>query len=287
MTASISRKIGIFFELVKFEHTIFALPFAFIGALIAGSGRIPAEKIFYILLAMVGARTAGMALNRLIDRGMDAKNPRTSGRALPKGLIGAGAVRAIVAVSLAVFLFAAYSLNETCFKLTPVCLLALFSYSYAKRFTTVSHFVLGFVLAIAPAGGYLAVRPVLEAPWLLLSASVLAWVAGFDIIYACQDVEFDRKERLYSIPAALGEKRALLISRILHTFTAAGLLVLGRMIGAGYWYFGAAAACFALLVYEHSLLRGGSLEKVDVAFFNVNGYVAVVMFAGTLLNYHA
>jgi len=286
MTASAGRKIGIFFELVKFEHTIFALPFAFIGALIGGSGSIPADKIVFILLAMVGARTAGMALNRIIDRDIDAKNPRTSTRAIPRGAIGTAAVWAIIAVSLALFLFAAFSLNETCFKLSPVCMFFLFLYSYTKRFTSLSHFVLGFILAIAPAGGYLAVRPVLEAPWILLSASVLTWVAGFDIIYSCQDIEFDRKENLYSIPAKAGAQKALFLSRVLHAFTVAGLVTLGRLIAAGPWYYAAAAACISLLAYEHSLLRGGNLENVDVAFFNVNGYVAVIMLAGTLLNYY-
>jgi len=275
------------FELVKFEHTIFALPFAFMGALIGSGGSIGIKRTLYILLAMVGARTSAMAFNRLIDASIDARNPRTRDRALPRGIISRKAVWLLILISTALFLFAVRSLNDVCFKLSPVALFLLFFYSYSKRFTSFSHFILGLVLAISPGAGFLAVNPELTLAPIILAASVLTWVAGFDIIYACQDIEFDRAEKLFSLPASIGSQKALKISRFLHFFTIIGFFMTGALIKASFPYYLAALISSLFLVYEHSLLSGGNLQNVNVAFFNVNGYVSIIMFLGTFLNYFA
>ncbi|MEZ7892616.1 MAG: UbiA-like polyprenyltransferase [Candidatus Wallbacteria bacterium] len=279
------NKVKIIMELVKFEHTIFALPFAFAGALIAGHGSIAFTKILWILLAMVGARTAAMALNRVIDEKIDAENPRTKERALPKKIISKLAVWLLIFVSLAIFFLAAYNINISCFYLSPIAVLLLTFYSYTKRFTSLSHFYLGMTLAAAPVGGYMAVVPEFTLLQLTLAGCVMFWVAGFDIIYACQDIEFDKNNNLFSIPAVRGMAAALNISRILHFFTIAGFLFAGFLFAAEYPYYIAIAISACLLIYEHSLLKGGSLDKVDIAFFNVNGYVSIIIFAGILINY--
>ena len=286
MIKALFEKIKITAELVKFEHTIFALPFAFMGALMGASGPIPFDRIFYILMAMIGARTAAMAFNRVADRYIDAKNPRTQNRALPKKLLSLPAVWSLILLSLCIFFYAAYNLNTACLKLAPIALFLMFFYSWSKRFTAFSHFILGLVLAIAPMGGYLAVRPVMDWAPLTLSAAVLLWSAGFDIIYACQDIEFDKTEKLHSLPVICGMQNALHISRTLHVFTVAGFLLTGHLISADFFYYTSVLICSALLIYEHSLLRGGNLENINMAFFNVNGYVAIIIFFGTLLNYY-
>ncbi len=279
------HKIKILFELVKFEHTLFALPFAFMGMLIGSAGRPGAPKILLIIAAMTGARTAAMAFNRIADAAIDARNPRTSGRALPTGLISFKIVWFLIFISITVFFTAAYMLNKVCFYLAPLALFLLFFYSYTKRFTSLSHFVLGLVLAIAPAAGYLAVNTVLTPAPLVLSASVLAWAAGFDIIYACQDIDFDRKEQLFSLPASAGADKALMYSRLLHFFTVCGFLFCGVFIKAHFIYYVFVFICAALLVYEHSLLKGGELKNINTAFFKVNGLVSMTMFIAVLLNY--
>lgn len=280
------NKVKIIMELVKFEHTIFALPFAFAGALIAGHGSIAFTKILWILLAMVGARTAAMALNRVIDEKIDAENPRTKERALPKKIISKLAVWLLIFFSLAIFFLAAYNINISCFYLSPIAVLLLTFYSYTKRFTSLSHFYLGMTLAAAPVGGYMAVVPEFTLLQLTLAGCVMFWVAGFDIIYACQDIEFDRSNGIHSIPAVRGMYGALIISRLMHFFTIAGFIVAGFLIAARYPYYIAIAISSALLAYEHSLLKDGSLDKVDIAFFQVNGYVAVIFIAGVMANYY-
>ncbi|HNY13204.1 MAG TPA: UbiA-like polyprenyltransferase, partial [Candidatus Wallbacteria bacterium] len=237
MIKTLFEKIKITAELVKFEHTIFALPFAFMGALMGAEGPVPFDRIFYILLAMIGARTAAMAFNRIADRRIDAKNPRTQNRALPKKLLSLPAVWSLITLSLSIFFYAAYNLNMVCLKLAPLALFLMFFYSWTKRFTSFSHFVLGLVLAIAPMGGYLAVRPVMNWAPLILSAAVLLWSAGFDIIYACQDIEFDKTEKLHSLPVICGMQNALYISRTLHAFTVAVFFLTGYLISADFFYY--------------------------------------------------
>lgn len=278
-------RIKIFLELVKFEHTIFALPFAFIGMLIGAGGMPAADRVVLVVIAMVGARTAAMGFNRLADAAIDAKNPRTCSRALPAGLVSKASVAALVTASAAVFFAAARALNDACFKLSPLALFLLLFYSYTKRFTSLSHFVLGLTLAIAPSAGYLAVNTRLSAAPVALSASVLAWSAGFDIIYACQDIDFDRSEKLHSLPAAAGLATALLWARSLHIFTVAGFAATGYFMGARPVYYIFVAACAALLAYEHHLLKGENLKNVNAAFFKVNGTVSMAMLFAALANY--
>ena len=281
----IKSRIKILLELVKFEHTLFALPFAFMGLLIGAGGIPAADRIILVVAAMAGARTTAMGFNRLADAAIDAKNPRTSSRAIPAGLISKNSVWALIIVSAAVFFASAYALNDVCFKLSPLALFLLLFYSYTKRFTSLSHFVLGLTLAIAPSAGYLAVNTILTAAPLILSASVMFWSAGFDIIYACQDIDFDKKEKLCSIPAAVGLSRSLLWARALHLITIAGFATTGYLIGAKPVYYIFVALCSALLVYEHYLLKDGSLKNVNTAFFNVNGMVSAAMFLAALINY--
>ncbi|HPG57039.1 MAG TPA: UbiA-like polyprenyltransferase [Candidatus Wallbacteria bacterium] len=272
-------------ELVKFEHTIFALPFAFIGLLIGSAGRPDFKTVLLVLAAMTGARTAAMGFNRLIDASIDAKNPRTQNRALPAGLISKTGVASLIVISLAVFFASAFAINEVCFILSPLAVFLLLFYSYTKRFTSLSHFALGLTLAVSPSAGYLAANTVLTLAPLVLSAAVLTWVAGFDIIYACQDIDFDKKEKLYSLPAVAGLGRSLIYSRLLHFFTVSCFILLGYLIAARPVYYFFVAMCAALLIYEHFLLRGSNLKNVNAAFFNVNGSVSIAMFFAVLLNY--
>lgn len=281
----VTNRIKILLELVKFEHTLFALPFAFMGLLIGAGGVPAADRIILVIAAMAGARTTAMGFNRLADAAIDAKNPRTSSRAIPAGLVSKKSVWALIILSAAVFFAAAYALNDVCFKLSPLALFLLLFYSYTKRFTSLSHFVLGLTLAIAPSAGYLAVNTTLTAAPLVLSASVMFWSAGFDIIYACQDIDFDKKEKLCSIPAAAGLSKSLWWARALHFITIAGFAATGYLIGAKPVYYIFVALCAALLVYEHYLLKDGSLKNVNTAFFNVNGMVSAAMFLAALINY--
>lgn len=279
------NRIKIMLELVKFEHTLFALPFAFMGMLIGAGGIPAADRIILVVAAMAGARTTAMGFNRLADAAIDAKNPRTSARAIPAGLISKNSVWVLIIAAAAVFFASAYALNDVCFRLSPLALFLLLFYSYTKRFTSLSHFVLGLTLAIAPSAGYLAVNTVLTAAPLVLSAAVMLWTAGFDIIYACQDIDFDKKEKLCSLPAAAGLSRSLLWARALHFITIAGFAATGYLIGAKSVYYIFVALCAALLVYEHYLLKDGSLKNVNTAFFNVNGMVSAAMFLAALINY--
>ncbi len=234
---------------------------------------------------MAGARTVAMAFNRIADSAIDARNPRTKNRALPAGFISVKSVWALIIISAAVFFTSAYALNVVCFYLSPLAMFLLLFYSYTKRFTSMSHFVLGLTLAIAPAAGFLAVNTDLTPAPLILSASVLFWSAGFDIIYACQDIDFDRKEKLYSLPAAAGPAKALFYSRMLHFMTIAGFIFTGYLIKAKAVYYVFVIICAALLIYEHKLLKDDGLKNINTAFFNVNGLVSIAMFFAVLLNY--
>jgi 4-hydroxybenzoate polyprenyltransferase len=272
------RRIAIILEMIKIEHTIFALPFALLGALMAARGLPPASRILWILVAMVAARSAAMGFNRLVDLRYDRANPRTSARALPRGLIGAGFVAGFVAVSALVFVAAAAMLNPLAGVLSPVALAIVFFYSWTKRFTWGSHFFLGLGLACAPIGAWVAVRGEIGFPSLVLGLAVLLWTAGLDVIYACQDVEFDRGARLHSIPQRFGVPAALWISALLHLAMVLLLAWLFRREGLGPLSLLGVGAVAALLAYEHSLVRPSDLSRVNTAFFTVNGWISIVLF---------
>jgi 4-hydroxybenzoate polyprenyltransferase len=273
-------------EMIKFEHSVFALPFALTGALLAIRSDAPGSsvawiswaKILWIILAMVGARSAAMAFNRLVDADIDARNPRTRMRHLPAGLLGRGFTWGFVAVSSAVFVFAAGELNRLCLHLAPLALAIVFIYSFTKRFTAFSHLVLGFSLGIAPAAAWIAIRGSLDPRILWLTAAVTFWTAGFDMIYSCQDYEFDQAEELFSVPRLLGIAGALRVARLLHLLMVACLLMLVHQLHLGALALAGVAAIMALLIYEHSLVKPNDLSRVNAAFFTMNGYVSVLFF---------
>jgi 4-hydroxybenzoate polyprenyltransferase len=273
----IVSKIGIFLEMIKFSHTIFALPFALTGALLAAGGFPSVRQTAWIILAMVGARTAAMAMNRLIDAEIDARNPRTAVRAIPAGLIGKGLTFVFIIASIALMLFSAYMLNPLCLKLSPIALFFLLLYSYCKRFTALAHVVLGICLAAAPIGAWVAIRGTIDPPALVLGGVVLFWVAGFDILYALQDLEFDRSAGLHSIPVLLGVNGSLRAARIFHTIMIGLLFTLHNLMHLGTFFLAGILAAVAMLLYEHLLLKDGNLEKLDAAFFNMNGYISVTI----------
>jgi 4-hydroxybenzoate polyprenyltransferase len=263
-------------DAIKFEHTVFALPFAYIAMALAAGGWPGWWTAVWVTVAMAGARTCAMAVNRVVDRVIDAENPRTALRHLPRGLLRPGELT-LLAVGGAVLMFvAAGMLNRLALTLAPLALLFLVGYSYTKYFTWTSHWVLGFTDGIAAGGGWIAVRGELGAPALVLWFALTVWIAGFDLIYACQDVGFDRARGLHSVPARFGVPAALALARVSHGLTAAALALLGGMTGLGPLYWVGWAAIVALLVYEHTLVRADDLSRVDVAFFNVNGYIAVI-----------
>jgi len=272
-----------YLSLVKFSHSIFALPFALQGAWMA-SGGIPAyETLGWIVLCAVAARTAAMAFNRLVDRHIDAANPRTSAREIPTGVVTVAGAVTLIVVSSGVFLLGAGMLNALCLKIAPVVLLVLFTYSYFKRFSAAAHFVLGLALAIAPLGAWLAVRGSLDgeyAPVLYLALGVLTWVAGFDLIYASQDADYDRRVGLHSIPSRIGVRAALVISIVLHVLAVACFAAQGWTGGLGWPFWVALAVAAALLVWEHSIVSPEDLSRVNVAFFTLNGWVGVGLFLG-------
>ena len=269
-------------DAIKFEHTIFALPFAYIAMVLAARGWPGAWTVLWVTLAMVGARTCAMATNRVVDRWIDAKNPRTAGRHLPRGVLKAGEMQALAAAGAALMFVAAAMLNPLCLVLAPLALVFLVGYSYTKRFTWTSHWILGFTDGIAAAGGWIAVRGTFEAPALVLWLAVTVWIAGFDLIYACQDVAFDRAHGLHSVPARFGIPAALTLARVDHALTAIALAALSVLTGLGVVYWIGWLVVVALLVYEHSLVSPRDLSRLDMAFFNVNGYIAVVVLAATV-----
>ncbi len=277
------KRLRLTLDMIKFEHSVFALPFALTGALLAfrEGGYQSAEiwvKLGWIVVAMVGARSAAMAFNRLVDARIDARNPRTSMRHLPAGLLSQGFGWAFVAVSSLVFLAAAWALNPLCLMLAPLALGIVFFYSFTKRFTSFSHLVLGFSLGIAPAAAWIAVRGSLDPRILWLTAAVTCWTAGFDVIYSCQDYEFDRAEGLFSVPRALGIAGALRAAQVLHVLMIACLLALVYSLHLGALALAGVAAIAALLIYEHSLVKPTDLSRVNAAFFTMNGYVSVLFF---------
>jgi len=271
-----------YLEMIRFSHTLFALPFALMGAVLAAGGVPSGRQLGWILVAMVGARSGAMGVNRIADRHLDAVNPRTQDRALPQGRIGLREAVVFVVVSFGVFLLAAWMLNPLCFALAPVALLIVCGYSYTKRFTSLSHLVLGLSLACAPVGAWIAVRGTLGMPALLLALAVLFWVAGFDVLYALMDIDFDRRTGLFSIPARLGVRGGLVMARLFHLLTAVFLLLLVPQLGLGTLYRLGLCLAVALLTYEHWLLYRFGLAKLNTAFFNVNGALSIGMFLFTL-----
>ena len=275
----ILRNIRITLEMIKIEHTLFALPFAFLGAVLAARGVPTIFQILWITLAMVGARSTAMAFNRIADRDYDARNVRTQTRAIPAGMLSIGFVLIFTIISAGIFLLAAAMLNRLTLILSPIALASIILYSYTKRWTMLSHLVLGWCLAIAPTGAWIAVRGALDSPVpLLLSLVVMLWTAGFDVLYACQDYDFDRREGLYSIPARFGIARALWISRTLHAGAFAALIALYFVTKLGPLALIGVIATGALLVYQHTLVRANDLSKLNAAFFTTNAFVSVILF---------
>jgi 4-hydroxybenzoate polyprenyltransferase len=276
-------RIRLTLEMIKFEHSVFALPFALTGALLAIrdgglAGDLLWRKLAWIVVAMVCARSAAMAFNRLIDADIDARNPRTKLRHIPAGLLSTSFSWGFVAVSSLVFIFASRELNTLCFRLAPVALGVIFAYSFTKRFTSFSHLVLGFALGIAPAAAWIAIRGSLDVRILWLTAAVTFWTAGFDIIYSCQDYEFDSDAGLFSLPRRLGIAGALRVSRFLHGVMLACLLALVYTLQLGALSLAGIAVVAALLIYEHWLVKPDDLSRVNAAFFTMNGYVSVLFF---------
>jgi 4-hydroxybenzoate polyprenyltransferase len=267
---------------VKLPHTVFALPFAFVGATLASyQSPVTIAMLAWIALAFTSARFTAMGFNRIVDRDVDARNPRTRMRELPAGVLGVREAAAAIVVSGLVFVWSAWKLNPLCAWLSPLALAWICFYSYTKRFTRWSHLVLGAGLAIAPVGGYLAVTGAWPDPWwmpVVLAVAVATWVGGFDVLYALQDTEFDRANGLHSIPAMLGEARAIALTRVLHVTTIVALSVVGWATAGGWLYFAGVAIAALLLGYEHRLVHPGDLSRLDAAFFTMNGVISIVFF---------
>ena len=277
------KRVRLSLEMIKFEHSIFALPFALTGALLAFREQhaglsFALWKVLWIVVAMVGARSAAMAFNRVLDATIDGRNPRTRMRHLPAGILSPGFVWGFIAVSVSVFFLAAWALNRLCLELAPVALAIVFFYSYTKRFTSLSHLVLGFSLGIAPAAAWIAVTGSLDWRILWLTAAVMFWTGGFDVIYSCQDYEFDRNEGLYSLPKQIGIAGALWIAKLFHLIMVGCLVELVVTFGLGWLSVAGIAAVVLLLIYEHRLVKPDDLSRVNAAFFTVNGYVSVLFF---------
>ena len=272
-------RIRLLLEMIKFEHSVFALPFALVGALLAGragGGPSTGRQILWIVVAMVSARSAAMTVNRIADLDYDRRNPRTANRAIPTGELSVGFAWAFTLIASAVFVIAASQLNPLALKLSPVALAILFFYSYTKRFTTWSHFVLGLCLGISPAAAWIAIRGSLDWRMLILCTAVSLWVAGFDVFYACQDVEFDKTAGLHSIPQRFGIARALAVARALHVLMVALLLSLAWSFHLAWPAWAGIVVVAALLSYEHSLVKPNDLSKINAAFFTINGYISLL-----------
>jgi len=272
------HKLRVFFEMIKFEHTLFALPFAYLGAFLASNGVPSASKLLWITLAMIGARTAAMSLNRLIDRHIDARNPRTAQRALPAGQLRVNEVYLYTVLSFLLLGYSAYKLNLLALWLMPIAVFFLVLYSYTKRFTWACHLALGISLGLAPAGAWIGVTGHWALAPILLGLGVMTWVAGFDVVYACQDVEFDRKEGLNSIPAIFGVQRGLEISSLLHIIAPIFFIAVGVVMSMSWLYYLGVAIAIVLLFRQHRIVSADDLSKIGVAFFDLNGYLSILLF---------
>jgi 4-hydroxybenzoate polyprenyltransferase len=278
------KRIRMMSEAIKFEHTLFALPFAFSGAVLAAEGLPTLRQSFWILLAMIGARSSAMAFNRLADAHYDAQNPRTRERALPRGMISKDFFIGFIILSSSVFIFSAWMLNPLTFALSFPGLAWIFFYSYTKRFTALSHLVLGFSLSFAPIGAHIAVKGVIEFLPILLGVGTMFWVAGFDVLYSCMDYEFDQKVRLFSIPRVLGIRKALRIARLFHVVALLFFIQTGVFGKLGTIYFGGVAFAFVFLLVEHALISPSDFSKINLSFFTMNGMVSIVLFLAVLFD---
>ncbi|MBI4830930.1 MAG: UbiA family prenyltransferase [Candidatus Lindowbacteria bacterium] len=276
------RRIATVLEMIKFSHTVFALPFAIMSAFLAADGMPSSRQLFWILMCMAGARSAAMSFNRIADARYDALNPRTSQRAIPAGKLTIAETAAFMVVMMALFVFSASRLNPLALALSPVALAIILCYSYTKRFTHYSHFVLGLALAIAPVGAWIAIKQEFHVVSLLLGLAVLLWTAGFDIIYACQDFDFDKRVGLHSLPRRLGVAGALLVSAILHAAMVAALLAVFMTANLGNAFLAGVFLVSILLIYEHSIVKPSDLSRINAAFFNVNGSVSLLLMALTI-----
>jgi len=273
------RNVRVTLEMIKIEHTLFALPFAFLGAVLAANGLPTLKQLLWITVAMVGARSTAMAFNRIADRDYDARNPRTASRALPAGLLSVTFVWAFTIVSAALFFLAAAMLNRLTLILAPVALASVVLYSFSKRWTLLSHLLLGWCLSIAPTGAWIAVRGTLDSPVpLLLSLVVMLWTAGFDVLYACQDYEFDVQAGLHSIPRRFGIARALWVARFFHVGAFVAILALYWITKLGLFALLGVVTTAVLLVYQHRLVRENDLSRLNAAFFTTNAFVSVILF---------
>jgi len=268
--------------MIKFEHTIFALPLAYVGAILGAKGWPSLHDASLILLAMVGARSAAMTFNRIVDLPFDRLNPRTKDRELVRGTLSLSAASLFLVCSVGLFFLSAWALNPLCLYLSPIALVIILGYSYTKRFTWMCHIFLGLSLALAPVGGYLAVAENISPSVIVFSLGVLFWVAGFDVIYACQDIKFDREMGLQSIPAKMGARRALWLSSVFHFLCFLSFLLTGLMAAMPWPFFAGIAVVGVLLLIEHRIVSGARLEKIDLAFFTINSYVSVTLLAGVV-----
>ncbi len=274
-----------YLSLIKFEHTIFAMPFAVISLLVASDGRPDPLTLLWVMVAMVGARSAAMAFNRLVDARIDADNPRTDDRHIPAGLISRSGAAIFVLLSAALLVFAAYMLNPLCFKLSPIALVVVLAYSYMKRVTPLAHLFLGLGLGIAPVGAWLAVTGQFAAFPLWLSAAVMFWVAGFDTIYGCQDAQYDRKVGLHSLASSFGVEKALIFSRVFHVLSVAFMAgAFRRAESLGLVSLVAVVVMIGLLGWEQSLVRGGDLRRIDKAFFEINSWIGMMLLVAVLVD---
>ncbi len=278
-------KAAVYLRMIKFSHSVFALPFAFTSALLAAGGIPSWSKILWITLAMVSGRSAAMGLNRVIDRKVDALNPRTFQREIPAGTIKIAEAVIFILVSTLIFLYAAYSLNPLCLKLSPLALAVFVLYPYTKRFTWLSHVVLGIAIAGAPVGAWIALRGTVDMEIIPLALSVVFWLAGFDVLYALQDVDFDKKSGLRSIPQRFGIRRSLFLARTFHILTWILLLVTAVIFDLGIVFHSGLIVVGMLLVYEHRLVKEDDLSRLNMAFFNMNGYISLTVFIFTLLDF--
>ncbi len=278
------KRIRIILEAIKFEHTLFALPFAFSGAVLGANGLPTLEQAFWILLAMIGARNSAMAFNRVVDEAYDAKNPRTQDRALPRKMISKNFFIGFILLSSSVFIFSSYMLNPLTFALSFPGLAWILFYSYTKRFTALSHLVLGFSLSFAPIGAHIAVKGVIEFLPILLGLGTMFWVGGFDILYACLDYEFDQKARLYSIPRRFGIKKGLWIAKFFHGIALFFFILTGMRGKLGIFYFIGLVLVFVFLFLEHAMISENDLSKINLSFFTLNGLVSIVLFLAVLLD---
>jgi 4-hydroxybenzoate polyprenyltransferase len=277
----ILSRIKVFLDMIKFEHTIFALPFAYVGAFLAARGVPDLKSCLFILLAMVGGRTVAMGVNRIVDYHFDAKNPRTSDRPLVTGAIGQTEAWVMVAVAALVYFFACANLTPLALKLSPFILAILVFYSYTKRFTPLCHLFLGLGIGITPTAGWIAVQNSITLTPILLSLGVMFWIAGFDILYACQDTEFDRKEGLHSIPASIGVEKAFVVSSIFHAIAFAAFVAAGLSAGLSWIYYLGTAITFILLVLQRRVITPRDLSRMNIAFFRLNAAISIILFTST------